>query len=41
MADYEKMYKALFNEVTEAIEILKDIQRKCEEFYVDTASETE
>ncbi len=35
MANYEKMYSTLFNEVTDIIEKLKDAQKKCEELYVE------
>ena len=34
MADYAKMYKALFNSQTEAIEILQKAQQEAEEIYI-------
>lgn len=44
--DYKAMYLSLFNDVSEAIEVLepllkqlKDAQRKTEEIYVNTSDE--
>ncbi len=34
MPDYKKMYFALFNELTDAIERLKEAQKRCEELYI-------
>ena len=34
MADYRKMYTSLFNDVTNAIELLKNAQVKSEEVFV-------
>lgn len=39
MPDYKKMYFALFNELTNAIEKLKDAQKRCEELYISCADE--
>ena len=43
MADYKEMYFQLFNELTDIIEKLKEIQCKAEEMYMetDTKSDTE
>lgn len=41
MADYERMYKALFDDVTKVIELLQEAQCKCEELYIDTTSKAE
>ena len=35
MEDYKKMYFELFNEITDVIEKLKEIQIKVEERYVE------
>jgi len=34
LPDYEKMYKALFNTVTDAIEMLQSAQQDTEEQYI-------
>ena len=34
MNDYEEMYKALFNKITDVIEELKEVQRQTEEMYI-------
>ena len=34
MADYKQMYRVLFGSITEAIEILQEAQRQCEEMYM-------
>ena len=34
MADYSEMYYALFNSITDAIELLKSAQAKAEELYI-------
>ena len=39
MPDYEKMYKKLFNKVTDAIEILKEAQIETEEIYINSSEE--
>ena len=36
MADYKKMYYELFNELTDIIEKLKEIQCKTEEMHAET-----
>ena len=36
MADYKDMYYQLFNEVTDVIEKLKEIQRKMEELHAES-----
>lgn len=36
MDNYKEMYLHLFNEVTKAIEILKDAQCQCEEIFIST-----
>ena len=43
MANYKEMYFQLFNEVSDIIEKLKEIQCKAEEMYTetDTSSDTE
>ena len=38
MKEYKEMYLHLFNEVTTAIEILKEAQKKCEEMYIEASS---
>lgn len=35
MADYKKMYAALFNKITEMIEDLEEIQQQTEEMYLE------
>jgi len=40
MADYQKMYGILFRKMEEAINILIEAQRECEELYIE-GSETE
>ena len=35
MNDYEEMYKALFNKITDVIEELKEVQRQTEEMYIN------
>ena len=35
MADYKKLYFELFNNVTNIIENLKEIQQKSEEHYIE------
>lgn len=37
MADYQKMYIRLFNEVTDVIEELRQAQRDTEQLYLDSA----
>ena len=37
MADYKKMYKDLFNSVTQAIDILKQAQIDAEETYINSS----
>ena len=34
MADYEKMYKELFNAITDAIRLLQQAQQEVEEMYI-------
>lgn len=48
MADYQKMYSLLFNELTDAIEDLKELtdrfallQQKCEEIYISSGECTD
>lgn len=41
MADYKEMYYKLFNEVTDIIEKLKEIQCKMEEMHAETSGESE
>ncbi len=36
---YKEMYLHLFNEVTTAIEILKEAQQKCEEIFISDESD--
>lgn len=36
MADYKKMYEVLFNEISNVIEILKNVQCKTEEIYISS-----
>ena len=35
MNDYEEMYKALFNKITDVIEELKEVQKQTEEMYIN------
>ena len=35
MNDYEEMYKALFNKITDVIEELKKVQQQTEEMYIN------
>ena len=35
MADYREMYRQLFGEVTRAVAILQDAQKKAEELYLE------
>ncbi|WP_164919094.1 MULTISPECIES: hypothetical protein [Acutalibacteraceae] len=37
MADYQKMYVRLFNEVTDVIEELRQAQRDTEQLYLNSA----
>ena len=39
MADYKHMYLKLFNEVTDIIEKLQNIQQQCEEIFIQTDTE--
>ena len=39
--DYEKMYKQLVNATEDAIKILIEAQRNCEEMYIDDAEDQE
>jgi len=41
MADYKEMYYRLFNEVTDVIEKLKEIQRKMEELHAESSKTAE
>lgn len=36
MPDYQKMYLALFNDVTDIIHELQEAQRKTEKMYIDS-----
>ena len=36
MEDYKKMYLELFNDITDLIEGLKEIQREAEEIYISS-----
>ena len=36
MADYQKMYHSLFNDVTDTIQKLQEAQIKTEEIYIQT-----
>ena len=38
MPDYQRMYLELFNEMTELIEKMKEIQKKTEEMYIESTS---
>lgn len=35
MDEYQKMYTALFNKITDIIEELKEIQQQTEEMYIE------
>ena len=35
MPDYEKLYYAMFNKITDVIEELKELQKKMEEEYLN------
>ena len=35
MPDYEKLYYAMFNKITDVIEELKELQKKLEEEYLN------
>ena len=35
MADYKKLYFEMFNDITNIIENLKEIQQKAEEHYIE------
>jgi len=37
--DYEKMYFALMAKVADAIDLLVEIQRKCEEMYISSGDD--
>ena len=39
MNDYEEMYKALFNKITDVIEELKEVQQQVEEMYISKEEE--
>lgn len=39
MPDYEKMYFELMAKVADAIDLLAEIQQKCEEMYIDGGGE--
>lgn len=39
--DYKQMYLTLLDEVENAIERLKNVQKACEEIYIDTAPDEE
>ena len=41
MADYKEMYYKLFNEVSDVIEKLKEIQCKMEEMYTEASEKSE
>ena len=41
MSIYKDMYLKLFNEVTDTIERLKEIQKECEEMYLDSEENEE
>ena len=36
MTDYQKMYRSLFNDVTDAVTKLQQAQQKTEEMYMDS-----
>lgn len=39
MENYKDMYFQLFNQITDVIEQLKEIQKKAEEMYINSNSE--
>lgn len=39
MNDYKELYFYLFNRITEMNEALMEIQKKCEEMYIDSGIE--
>ena len=39
MDDYKSMYFSLFNQITDVIEQLKEIQSKAEEMYINASSD--
>ena len=41
MTDYKEMYLTMAREVEKAVNILIDVQRKCEEIYVNGEDEEE
>lgn len=41
MPDYKKLYFSLFNDVTDAIEILKKIQTTSEERYLESCNKSQ
>ena len=41
MPDYKAMYLSLFNSVTDAIEILCEVQKKAEELYISSSEQDE
>lgn len=40
MADFQQMYKILFNAVTDCIKILQEVQLQTEELYISYESDT-
>lgn len=41
MPDYQRMYRGLFNAVTDAIELLQKAQQDAEEIYISEGEEAE
>lgn len=41
MPNYEKLYSKLFNEITDVIEKLKNIQKEAEEEYINMSENEE
>jgi len=41
MADYEKMYYHLFNNITDMIEKLQQLQQETEKMYIDAVQHNE
>ena len=41
MPDYKSMYLDLFNSITDAIEILREAQRKAEEIFINSSKNEE
>ena len=41
MTDYEKMYRVLFNAITDAIRLLQQIQQEVEEMYISAENKGE